>query len=102
MRAPEGNILSSLDKVGDLFVAARGGAGGKGNHFFLSNENRAPLIAEIGATGVSRLLHVELKTMAHAGLVCTYIDDATLTFANEKITLQRYKWSVVFVWNRWW
>ncbi|BFZ12987.1 hypothetical protein BsWGS_16026 [Bradybaena similaris] len=69
VRSPEGNILSSLDKAGDLFVAARGGAGGKGNHFFLSNENRAPSIAEIGAIGVSRLLHVELKTMAHAGLI---------------------------------
>ncbi|CAG5114779.1 unnamed protein product [Candidula unifasciata] len=69
VRSPEGKILSSLDKEGDLFIAARGGAGGKGNHFFLSNENRAPSAAEIGAAGVSRTLHVELKTMAHAGLI---------------------------------
>ena len=50
-------------------MAARGGAGGKGNHFFLSNENRAPAKAELGARGQAMRLRVELRTMAHAGLV---------------------------------
>lgn len=69
VRSDVGKILSSLDKDGDLYVAARGGAGGKGNYFFLTNENRAPAVAEIGAAGQTRHVSVELKTMAHAGLV---------------------------------
>ena len=62
-------MLASLDDPNSRFIAARGGAGGRGNHFFLSNENRAPAIAEKGALGQERTLLVELKTMAHAGLV---------------------------------
>uniref|UniRef100_A0A0B6ZNW2 OBG-type G domain-containing protein n=1 Tax=Arion vulgaris TaxID=1028688 RepID=A0A0B6ZNW2_9EUPU len=69
VRSEDGRIMSSLDKEGDIFISARGGAGGKGNYFFLSNENRAPSIAEIGASGQIRKLSVELKTMAHAGLI---------------------------------
>ncbi|XP_059158132.1 mitochondrial ribosome-associated GTPase 2-like isoform X2 [Physella acuta] len=68
IKSEDGEVIS-LDKEGDIYIAARGGAGGKGNYFFLSNENRAPTIAEIGATGQERKLVVELKTMAHAGLI---------------------------------
>ena len=64
-----GGLLGSLEKPGEVFVVARGGAGGKGNHFFLSNEDRAPARAELGAKGQERRLRVELRTMAHAGLV---------------------------------
>ncbi|XP_041375708.1 mitochondrial ribosome-associated GTPase 2-like [Gigantopelta aegis] len=69
VRDETGDTLTSLEEVGDYFVAARGGAGGKGNHFFLSNENRAPSYAETGAEGQDRILLVELRTMAHAGLI---------------------------------
>ncbi|XP_046368129.2 mitochondrial ribosome-associated GTPase 2-like [Haliotis rufescens] len=65
----DGKTLSSLEASGEYYVAARGGAGGHGNHFFLSNENRAPAYAEAGAEGQRRVLLVELKTMAHAGLI---------------------------------
>ncbi|XP_067651181.1 mitochondrial ribosome-associated GTPase 2-like [Haliotis asinina] len=65
----DGKILSSLEASGEYFVAARGGAGGHGNNVFLSNENRAPAYAESGAQGQRRVLLVELKTMAHAGLI---------------------------------
>ena len=69
IKTENGSFLASLDKEGDIFIAARGGAGGKGNHFFLSNENRAPAVAEVGAEGQVRVVKIELKTMAHFGLV---------------------------------
>ncbi|RUS90790.1 hypothetical protein EGW08_001409 [Elysia chlorotica] len=69
IKSENGGLLASLDKEDDVFIAARGGAGGKGNHFFLSNENRAPAVAEVGAEGQVREVKVELKTMAHFGLI---------------------------------
>eukprot|EP00079_Xenopus_tropicalis_P030921 XP_012827159.1 PREDICTED: mitochondrial ribosome-associated GTPase 2 isoform X1 [Xenopus tropicalis] len=65
----EGTLLADLSKAGDEFLAARGGVGGKGNRFFLSNENRAPMMATPGQMGEERVLHLELKTMAHVGMV---------------------------------
>ncbi|KAL8570115.1 hypothetical protein ACOMHN_033794 [Nucella lapillus] len=69
VRTEAGAVIGSLEKHRDVFVAARGGAGGKGNNFFLSNENRAPAKAELGAKGQQTRLRVELRTMAHAGLI---------------------------------
>ncbi|XP_058499862.1 mitochondrial ribosome-associated GTPase 2 [Solea solea] len=65
----QGKTVVDLSKHGQEFLAAFGGAGGKGNRFFLSNENRAPLTATAGIPGDERVLHLELRTMAHAGLV---------------------------------
>ena len=74
VKTESGRLLASLDEVGAMFIAARGGAGGKGNHFFLTNENRAPAVAETGGQGQERSLCVELKTMAHAGLVSRTVE----------------------------
>jgi len=52
-----------------MFIAARGGAGGHGNRFYLSNEHRAPAVAEEGAYGEKIVYSVELRTMANVGLV---------------------------------
>lgn len=65
----DGEIMAELRQHGEEYVAAYGGAGGKGNRFFLSNENRAPTLATEGEPGETRILHLELKTMAHAGMV---------------------------------
>ncbi|KAG7519379.1 mitochondrial ribosome-associated GTPase 2 [Solea senegalensis] len=65
----QGKTVVDLSKHGQEFLAAFGGAGGKGNRFFLTNENRAPLTATAGIPGEERVLHLELRTMAHAGLV---------------------------------
>ncbi|XP_068195747.1 mitochondrial ribosome-associated GTPase 2 [Antennarius striatus] len=65
----EGETLVDLSEHGQEFVAVFGGAGGKGNRFFLSNENRAPMTATPGDLGEERVLQLELRTMAHAGLV---------------------------------
>ncbi|XP_041859091.1 mitochondrial ribosome-associated GTPase 2 [Melanotaenia boesemani] len=65
----QGKTILDIDKHGQEYLAVFGGAGGKGNRFFLSNENRAPMTATPGVTGQERVLQLELHTMAHAGLV---------------------------------
>ncbi|ESO00135.1 hypothetical protein HELRODRAFT_128902, partial [Helobdella robusta] len=52
-----------------MFVAARGGAGGKGNYFFLSNDNRAPTTYEEGGFGEEKVYYAEMRIIAHIGLV---------------------------------
>lgn len=52
-----------------MFVAARGGAGGKGNHFFITDSEHAPKVCEYGASGEDISYRIELKSMAHVGLV---------------------------------
>lgn len=75
-KVPLGTVVKEQEKTvmdlsqhGQEFTAAFGGAGGKGNRFFLTNENRAPMTSTPGAQGQERILHLELRTMAHAGLV---------------------------------
>lgn len=65
----QGTSIVDLSEHGQEYVAVFGGAGGKGNRFFLSNENRAPMTATPGMMGQERSLQLELRTMAHAGLV---------------------------------
>lgn len=65
----DGEVVADLTQHGEEYIAAHGGAGGKGNRFFLSNENRAPKFFTPGEPGQERVLHLELKTTAHAGLV---------------------------------
>lgn len=55
-----------------MFVAARGGAGGHGNHFFATATLQAPQVAELGGEGENRRYLLEVKTMAHIGLVSTF------------------------------
>ncbi|KAF4023451.1 hypothetical protein G4228_015634 [Cervus hanglu yarkandensis] len=62
-------VLADLSRPGDEFIAAVGGSGGKGNRFFLANDNRAPTTCTPGQPGQERILFLELKTVAHAGLV---------------------------------
>lgn len=52
-----------------MYVAARGGAGGHGNAFFKSEINQAPQVAEFGATGETKQYLLEVRSMAHVGLV---------------------------------
>nr|XP_005604894.1 mitochondrial ribosome-associated GTPase 2 isoform X2 [Equus caballus] len=62
-------VVADLSHPGDEYVAALGGAGGKGNRFFLANDNRAPVTCTPGQPGQERVLFLELKTVAHAGMV---------------------------------
>lgn len=61
-------VVADLSHPGEEYVAAVGGAGGKGNRFFLANNSRAPVTCTPGQPGQERVLFLELKTVAHAGL----------------------------------
>lgn len=68
-----GKIVGDLEREGVMFVAARGGAGGKGNHFFLTEQEQVPQVCEFGAPGEDMTYVVELKSMAHIGLVSKFV-----------------------------
>ena len=68
VRGSEG-VLADLAEDGDRWLAARGGAGGRGNARFLSNRRRAPAFAEQGERGEERWLDLELKLLADVALV---------------------------------
>lgn len=67
--AREGFVIKDLTTVGERFVAAKGGRGGKGNTHFKSSTNRAPRQTTPGETGERRDLILELKVIADVGLV---------------------------------
>ncbi len=61
--------LADLSNPGDRWMAARAGAGGRGNAKFLSNRRRAPMFAEQGERGEETWFRLELKLMADVALV---------------------------------
>lgn len=78
IRVPEGTIIREADtgrllvdlaKVGQEFVVAEGGAGGRGNVHFSSSTRQAPRIAERGKAGEELWLELELKLIADVALV---------------------------------
>lgn len=78
LNVPLGTTVYDLDnkvEVGDLtspgqqLRIARGGDGGRGNQHFASATNKAPRKAETGWPGDERHLALELKVIAHGGLV---------------------------------
>jgi GTPase len=64
-----GELLADLTEDGLRFVAARGGAPGKGNWHFKSSTNRSPTESTPGEPGVERRLRLELMLMADVGLL---------------------------------
>ncbi|XP_073966576.1 mitochondrial ribosome-associated GTPase 2-like [Choristoneura fumiferana] len=69
VRDSSGTVVGDLSAEGTMFVAARGGSGGRGNRFFLTDTVQAPDIAEIGATGEENVYTLEVRSMAHIGLL---------------------------------
>lgn len=69
IKSSNGKVVGDLSIEGLMFVAARGGAGGKGNHFFMSNSNNAPDVAEFGGEGEDKSYHLEVRSMAHVGFI---------------------------------
>lgn len=65
----DGQIIYDLNKNNSMFVGARGGAGGKGNYYYLSNDNRRPQQFEPGHVGEELAYNIELKLIADAALV---------------------------------
>lgn len=69
VRNSGGRILADLSEEGQMFCAARGGRGGRGNEAFKTDRNRAPRVCEQGEPGVERWLQMELKLVADVALV---------------------------------
>ncbi|CAG9577457.1 unnamed protein product [Danaus chrysippus] len=69
IRDNRGRVVGDLQEEGAMFVAARGGAGGRGNKFFLTSTEQAPSVAELGASGESLTYTLEVRSMAHLGLL---------------------------------
>ncbi|CAD5205389.1 unnamed protein product [Bursaphelenchus okinawaensis] len=62
-------VMHELSEHGQIYLAARGGAGGHGNHYYLSNQVRKPLKAELGGVGEITQYILEMKVIATAGLI---------------------------------
>lgn len=65
----EGRCLADLDRHGAKALAARGGRGGRGNIHFASVEHQAPRTHELGEPGEERWLRLELRVVAHVGII---------------------------------
>jgi GTP-binding protein len=64
-----GKIVADLKRPGDIFLAAKGGRGGRGNAAFKTQRNTAPALSEKGEPGERVELDLELKVLADIGLV---------------------------------
>ncbi len=62
-------ILFDFTTPNQIFLAAKGGKGGRGNASFASPTNRAPRKFELGKPGEEKELILELKLIADVGLI---------------------------------
>lgn len=93
------DIIAELDQDGSMFIAARGGAGGRGNMAFLSNTNRHPRIAEAGAKGEDNIYDLRMRLYAHVGLIgLPNAGKSTLlkTMTNAQVKIGDYAFTTLY------
>lgn len=64
-----GHLLKDMNIPGERFVLLSGGRGGRGNARFATSTNRTPREAETGRPGMERWIRIELKMIAHVGII---------------------------------
>lgn len=64
-----GEVLADLLDDGEEITLCKGGRGGRGNARFANSRDQAPRIAERGAPGEERNLHLELRLIADVGII---------------------------------
>ncbi|RAM52261.1 MAG: GTPase ObgE [Hapalosiphonaceae cyanobacterium JJU2] len=62
-------LIGDLVELEQELIIAKGGKGGLGNQYFLSNRNRAPEYALPGLPGEVKQLRLELKLLAEVGII---------------------------------
>lgn len=62
-------LVADLTEPGQVYVACRGGRGGKGNLHFTSSTMRAPRFAQPGEAGEEKRLKLMLKVLADVGII---------------------------------
>ncbi|HEX2703579.1 MAG TPA: GTPase ObgE, partial [Solirubrobacteraceae bacterium] len=65
----EAGDVHDLTRPGQRVLAARGGAGGRGNKHFATATRQAPRFAERGLSGAESWLELRLKLLADVGLI---------------------------------
>lgn len=68
-RAETGEVMGEIKHHGDSFVLTPGGRGGRGNAYFATSTQQAPLHAQPGEPGIEEWVVLELKLLADVGLV---------------------------------
>jgi GTPase len=67
--AATGELLHDFTTIGDRFVVARAGRGGRGNARFATSTHQAPTEHEAGHPGEAKRLRLELKLLADVALI---------------------------------
>jgi GTP-binding protein len=62
-------VIHEITEVGEEFIAAEGGKGGRGNWHFKSSTNQTPRYAQPGIPLEEKYITLELKLLADVGLV---------------------------------
>ena len=68
-RFDDGSLIAELLEPGQELVLLKGGRGGKGNAFFKTSVNQAPMYAQPGETGEELQIKMELKLLADVGII---------------------------------